>query len=167
MRELIAPATRLHTAWLRAHAEWGPGRHEDGFGLGPSGEAGSRVLGLDRVLAVCAAGNAASVKTIERCGGVFEGIRDTRSGPALLDRALAMGSGTRFCRIGRARSGAIGQRRSGRSCAASAGTSPAGDLQASSRVTEKVRANAHSPAVRSGRLADDGSPMMRADLGDL
>ena len=166
MPELIAPTTRLHTAWVEAHAEWGPGRHEDGFGLGPSdevdspagfaawvarltGEADSakpvgagiagctyrwivendrvlggialrhgnsdhvlwaghlgygirpsargrglatwavgrmldeaRALGLDRVLAVCAVGNVASVKTIERCGGVFEGIRDTRLGPA-------------------------------------------------------------------------------------
>jgi predicted acetyltransferase len=42
----------------------------------------ARVLGLDRVLAVCAVDNVASVKTIERCGGVFEGIRDTKFGPA-------------------------------------------------------------------------------------
>jgi predicted acetyltransferase len=166
MPELIAPATRLHTAWLEAHAEWGPGQHEDGFGLGPSDEVDSpagfaawltrltnqsepaktidvgthcctyrwivesdrvlggialrhgsddyvlwaghigygirpsarrrglatwalgqmldeaRVLGLDWVLAVCAVDNVASVKTIERCGGVFEGIRDTKFGPA-------------------------------------------------------------------------------------
>jgi predicted acetyltransferase len=166
MQELIAPTTRLHTAWLEAHAEWGPGRHEDGFGLRPSdrvdspagfaawvarltggsdpvkpiddGKAGctyrwvverdrvlggialrhgssdhvllaghigygirpsarrrglatwavgrmldeARVLGFDRVLAVCAVDNVASVNTIERCGGVFEGIRDTKFGPA-------------------------------------------------------------------------------------
>jgi predicted acetyltransferase len=166
MQELIAPTTRLHTAWLEAHAEWGPGRHEDGFGLYPSDEVDSpagfaawvarlvdqsdpakpldagrvhctyrwivesdrvlggialrhgssdyalwaghigygirpsagrrglatwamgrmldeaRVFGLDRVLAVCAVDNVASVKTIERCGGVFEGIRDTKFGPA-------------------------------------------------------------------------------------
>ena len=31
---LIAPTTRWHTAWLAAHREWGPGLHEDGFGLG-------------------------------------------------------------------------------------------------------------------------------------
>jgi predicted acetyltransferase len=41
----------------------------------------ARVPGLDRVLAVCAVGNVASVKTIERCGGVFEGIRNTKFGP--------------------------------------------------------------------------------------
>ncbi|MFD7641385.1 GNAT family N-acetyltransferase [Kitasatospora sp. NPDC059795] len=41
MPELIAPTTRLHSAWLDAHAEWGPGLHEDGFGLGPSDEVDS------------------------------------------------------------------------------------------------------------------------------
>jgi len=163
--ELIAPTVRLHSAWLKAHAEWGPGLHEDGFGLGPSDEVDSpagfaawvarladqsdpartvevgrhrctyrwivegdrvlggvalrhgdddyvrwaghigygirpcargrglaswalgrmldeaRVHGVDRLLAVCAVDNVASVKTIERCGGVFEGIRDTKFGP--------------------------------------------------------------------------------------
>jgi RimJ/RimL family protein N-acetyltransferase len=39
------------------------------------------VLGLDRVLAVCAVDNVASMKTMERCGGVFEGIRDTQFCP--------------------------------------------------------------------------------------
>ncbi|NUS00467.1 MAG: GNAT family N-acetyltransferase [Kribbellaceae bacterium] len=165
MPELIMPTTRLHAGWLEAHAEWGPGLHEDGFGLGPTDEVdspagfaawvarltqqaappkmtagdkhrclyrwiveGDRVLGgialrhgdddyvrwaghigygirpsargnglatwalnsmldharqvgLDRVLVVCAVGNAASMKTIERCGGVFESIRDTTFGP--------------------------------------------------------------------------------------
>jgi predicted acetyltransferase len=38
MPELVAPTTRLHSAWLDAHAEWGPGQHEDGFGLLPSDE---------------------------------------------------------------------------------------------------------------------------------
>ena len=38
-------------------------------------------VGLRRVLAVCAVDNVASAKTIERCGGAFEGIRDTRFGP--------------------------------------------------------------------------------------
>ena len=30
---LIAPTGGLRTAWLEAHGEWGPGVHEDGFGL--------------------------------------------------------------------------------------------------------------------------------------
>jgi hypothetical protein len=33
MPELTTPTPRLHTAWLEAHREWGPGLHEDGFGL--------------------------------------------------------------------------------------------------------------------------------------
>lgn len=33
MPELILPATRMHAAFLDCHAEWGPGLHEDGFGL--------------------------------------------------------------------------------------------------------------------------------------
>ncbi|MGY0003281.1 GNAT family N-acetyltransferase [Micromonospora sp. I033] len=163
MPELIAPTVRMHTAWLAAHDEWGPGRHEDGFGLRPTDEVVSpagfaawvarladdrtpdpgevrctyrwiveddrvlggialrhelddfllrvsghigygirpsarrrglatwalgrmldeaRRLGLDRVLVICADGNVASARTIERQGGVLEDTRDTEPGPA-------------------------------------------------------------------------------------
>jgi len=41
MPDLIAPTTRLRGAWLDAHAEWGTGQHEDGFGLAPSDDVGS------------------------------------------------------------------------------------------------------------------------------
>jgi predicted acetyltransferase len=154
MPNLIAPTTRLHGAWLDAHAEWGPGLHEDGFGLAPTDQVDSpagfaawiarlvdeseqithrwiveddqvlggialrhgfddhvqwaghigfgirasarrrglaswalgrmldeaRALGLDRVLLVCAADNAASARTIERLGGLFEEVRGTEHG---------------------------------------------------------------------------------------
>ena len=30
---LIRPTADLHGAWLASHEEWGPGEHEDGFGL--------------------------------------------------------------------------------------------------------------------------------------
>ncbi|SNS83364.1 Predicted acetyltransferase [Streptosporangium subroseum] len=164
MPELVAPTARLRTAWLEARDEWGPGVHEDGFGLHPSDEVDSpegfatwvarladesdpakagetgrmrctyrwivegdrvlggialrhelndfvllvghigygirpssrrrglatwalgrmldeaRVLGLDRVLIACEAGNIASVKTIEHHGGVLEDVRDTELG---------------------------------------------------------------------------------------
>jgi predicted acetyltransferase len=33
MPSLQAPTARLHSAFLEAHHEWGPGLHEDGFGL--------------------------------------------------------------------------------------------------------------------------------------
>lgn len=36
MPELIEPTVRLEAAWREAHKEWGPGLHEDGFGLRPS-----------------------------------------------------------------------------------------------------------------------------------
>jgi predicted acetyltransferase len=41
MPELIAPTLRLQDAWREAHEEWGPGAHEDGFGLLPSDDVGS------------------------------------------------------------------------------------------------------------------------------
>lgn len=155
MPDLIAPTARLHDAWLAAHAEWGPGLHEDGFGLAPTDDVDSqagfaawiarpaeeseratcrwiveddqvlggialrhgftdhvrwaghlgfgirpsarrrglaswalgrmldeaRVLGMDRVLLVCATDNVGSAKTIERLGGAFEDVRDTGHGP--------------------------------------------------------------------------------------
>ncbi|MEU4831342.1 GNAT family N-acetyltransferase [Streptosporangium sp. NPDC023615] len=31
----------MRSAWLEAYHEWGPGLHEDGFGLGAPGEVGS------------------------------------------------------------------------------------------------------------------------------
>ncbi|MFF0253458.1 GNAT family N-acetyltransferase [Micromonospora zamorensis] len=167
MPDLLAPTVRLHAAWLEAHDEWGPGLHEDGFGLRSTDEvrsaegfaawvtrladqsdpatpldaarvpctyrwiveddrvlggialrhelndyllrvaghigygirpsarrrglatwalgrilAEARALGLGRVLLVCEAGNVASSRTIERCGGVLEGILDSDFGPA-------------------------------------------------------------------------------------
>ncbi|PPJ25716.1 GNAT family N-acetyltransferase [Nocardia nova] len=42
MPELIAPTTHLHHAWLDAHTEWGPGAHEDGFGLTPADDVYSQ-----------------------------------------------------------------------------------------------------------------------------
>jgi predicted acetyltransferase len=41
MPELIAPIADFHAAWLQAHHEWGPGLHEDGFGLEPTDEVES------------------------------------------------------------------------------------------------------------------------------
>ena len=33
MLELVRPQTALYDAWTEAHTEWGPGLHEDGFGI--------------------------------------------------------------------------------------------------------------------------------------
>ena len=35
MPRLIPPQAVLHDSWLEAHAEWGTGLHEDGFGIVP------------------------------------------------------------------------------------------------------------------------------------
>jgi predicted acetyltransferase len=157
MPSLQAPSVRMYDAFLAAHHEWGPGLHEDGFGLLPEDDVetaagfaawvsrltraedpasdpgpgrshstyrwiveGEQILGgitlrheltdddrrelghigygvrpsarrrgvgtwalgamigearargLSRLLIVCAAGNVASARTIERCGGVLE-----------------------------------------------------------------------------------------------
>jgi RimJ/RimL family protein N-acetyltransferase len=42
----------------------------------------ARVLGMDRVMVVCEAGNSASAKTIERQGGILEVGRDSEDGAA-------------------------------------------------------------------------------------
>ncbi|MFC7549977.1 GNAT family N-acetyltransferase [Plantactinospora sp. GCM10030261] len=163
MPELILPTTRLHAAFLECRDDWGPGEHEDGFGLAADddvdspdgfaawvhdrtrlvhpigspcpaekhgsprwivdngqvlggialrhildddiGQIGYGIrpsarrrglagwalgemlkeardgLGWDRVLIPCLADNVASARTIERNGGVLEGIRDTERGP--------------------------------------------------------------------------------------
>ncbi|AYF78243.1 GNAT family N-acetyltransferase [Nocardia yunnanensis] len=38
---LTPPTVTLHAAWLEAHDEWGPGLHEDGFGLHASDDVDS------------------------------------------------------------------------------------------------------------------------------
>ncbi|XVV17349.1 GNAT family N-acetyltransferase [Actinoplanes sp. CA-131856] len=163
MPELILPTTRLHAAFLDCRDDWGPGLHEDGFGLLPEDDVDSpggfaawvadrvrlthpagapcpperhasprwivedgrvlggialrhvyddavghigygirpsarrrglatwalgemltearAVLGVDRVLMPCLAGNLASARTIERNGGVLETVVDTDHGP--------------------------------------------------------------------------------------
>ena len=39
--ELVQPSPELRDAWLEAHHEWGPGLHEDGFGIGPADDVES------------------------------------------------------------------------------------------------------------------------------
>lgn len=41
MLELVRPDVARHPAWLESHREWGPGLHEDGFGLGPDDDVES------------------------------------------------------------------------------------------------------------------------------
>jgi predicted acetyltransferase len=41
MLQLVSPNVAQHSAWLASHREWGPGLHEDGFGLGPGDDVDS------------------------------------------------------------------------------------------------------------------------------
>ena len=41
MPELVLPTTRLHAAFLECRDDWGPGLHEDGFGIGPADDLDS------------------------------------------------------------------------------------------------------------------------------
>jgi predicted acetyltransferase len=50
MPELIAPTRHLRTSWLEANSEWGPGVHEDGFGLLGTDEVDS-LAGFEALLA--------------------------------------------------------------------------------------------------------------------
>lgn len=79
MPELLAPAVRLHRAWLEAHAEWGPGLHEDGFGLSASDEVESPAGFAAWVSALTRAG--AVHRWLVEDGQVLGGIA-LRSGPA-------------------------------------------------------------------------------------
>jgi predicted acetyltransferase len=69
MVELILPTTRLHLSWLDAHAEWGPGLHEDGFGLLASDETVSAAgfSALVKRLISAADSRATDDPTVSRC----------------------------------------------------------------------------------------------------
>ncbi|MDY7090445.1 MAG: GNAT family N-acetyltransferase [Actinomycetota bacterium] len=84
MPELIEPTTRLHAAFLDCHDEWGPGLHEDGFGLGedddvrtPAGFAAwvGRILrGSHPTGTPCPEGKHATMRWIVEDGRVLGGI---------------------------------------------------------------------------------------------
>ncbi|WP_205802099.1 hypothetical protein [Micromonospora thermarum] len=86
MPALIPPTARLHAAWLEARDEWGPGVHEDGFGLLPSDEVDSPdgfvawVARLTNESDPVEPPDAGSVHRTYRW--IVEGDRDTELGPA-------------------------------------------------------------------------------------
>ncbi|HUX03806.1 MAG TPA: GNAT family N-acetyltransferase [Acidimicrobiales bacterium] len=41
MLELVTPEVARHSPWLACHREWGPGVHEDGFGISPDDDVES------------------------------------------------------------------------------------------------------------------------------
>lgn len=42
MLQVVEPDEDLHAAWLECHREWGPGKHEDGFGMRLADDVDSR-----------------------------------------------------------------------------------------------------------------------------
>ena len=156
MPALVEPDVTQHAAWLASHREWGPGLHEDGFGLAADDDVESaegfarwtsrvtalatarlwwivdrdevvggialrtantddvlqrghvgygvrpsargrgvatwalgevlrhaQAAGLQRILAVCLEGNIASIKTIQRHGGVLDRVVKDEHGQRL------------------------------------------------------------------------------------
>lgn len=58
MLELVLPDADRHSAWLASHREWGPGLHEDGFGVGPDDDVegvGGFVAWVSRIRSLPAA----------------------------------------------------------------------------------------------------------------
>ena len=103
---LVAPTTELHAAWLEAHAEWGPGLHEDGFGLSASDEVVSAEGFGAWVAALTADAGSSTCRWIvedgrvqgaialrhdhnERTGHIGYGIRPSARGRGLATWALA------------------------------------------------------------------------------
>lgn len=73
MPELISPTSALQAAWREAHAEWGPGLHEDGFGLLPGDDAGTPE-GFEAWLQRLAGDTGCTYRWIVEDGAVLGGI---------------------------------------------------------------------------------------------
>lgn len=73
-RQLIEPTVRLHAEWLEAQAEWGPGLHEDGFGVAASDELESAEGFAAWVARLAAQANHATVRWIVEDDRVQGGI---------------------------------------------------------------------------------------------
>ena len=101
MPALTAPTKRLHAAWLAAHAEWGPGCHEDGFGLLPEDDVESPagfeawLERLDGESARC------TYRWVVDGGQVLGGIALRHEGNETVDRAGHIGFGIRPSARGR------------------------------------------------------------------
>ena len=99
MPELLAPTVRLYRGWRTAHAEWGPGLHEDGFGLTASDSVDSPA-GFAEWIATLTADRAVFRWLVER-EQVLGGIA-LRTGPSgYVERAGHVGFGIRPSARGR------------------------------------------------------------------
>jgi len=105
--ELLRPRAELYEAWGEAHREWGPGLHEDGFGICPGDDVDTEhgfrawidrlqqepgdlwwVVENGQVLGGIAL-RSASDKTVGRLGHVGYGIRPSARGRGVATWALS------------------------------------------------------------------------------
>ncbi|MEQ0564878.1 GNAT family N-acetyltransferase [Amycolatopsis sp. NEAU-NG30] len=91
---LVVPDERLHAAWLDAHAEWGPGLHEDGFGLLATDEVRT-TSGFSAWIARLAADASCTYRWIVEDGSVLGGIALRHGTGEFVRRAGHIGYGIR------------------------------------------------------------------------
>ncbi|WP_067655722.1 GNAT family N-acetyltransferase [Nocardia harenae] len=95
MPELIAPTAGLHAAWSEAHREWGPGAHEDGFGLRADDEVASAAGFAGWVRRLEAESARCTYRWIVEDGRVLGGIALRHGTDAAVLRAGHIGYGVR------------------------------------------------------------------------
>lgn len=94
MPQLIAPTPELESAWRAAHAEWGPGLHEDGFGLRPD-DGVDTPAGFSAWLRRLAGDGTCTYRWIVEDGTVLGGIALRHGDAAAIRRAGHIGYGIR------------------------------------------------------------------------
>ena len=94
MPQLIAPAPAFEAAWREARADWGPGIHEDGFGLRPEDDADTSD-GFAAWLRRLAADTGCSYRWILEDGRVLGGIALRHAHHPAVPRAGHLGYGLR------------------------------------------------------------------------
>lgn len=104
MPELILPDAGLYIPWQQAHEEWGPGRHEDGFGLLPDDDVGSP-SGFSRWVAGLLRDDHCSYRWLVEDGSVLGGIALRHDSHPLVRRMGHLGYGVRPTARGRGLAG--------------------------------------------------------------
>ncbi|GAB3152932.1 GNAT family N-acetyltransferase [Amycolatopsis stemonae] len=97
---LVVPSARLRPAWLDAHEEWGPGPHEDGFGLLATDEVRT-AAGFSTWIARLAADASCTYRWIVEDGLVLGGIALRHGTGESVRRAGHIGYGIRPAARGR------------------------------------------------------------------
>ncbi|MFZ3415382.1 GNAT family N-acetyltransferase [Arthrobacter sp. 3Tela_A] len=100
MPRFIPPTADLHGSWLEAHTEWGPGLHEDGFGIEAGDEVNSS-SGFAAWMERLKTDNQCTYRWIADGRQVLGAIALRHSGHPLISRAGHLGYGIRPSARGR------------------------------------------------------------------